>query len=139
MDQDDHRIFFTGLHFRGREKPSLNADPVVRPFDVPGLAPRWSLGRIVSGQLPPFTDWPGPSDINTLLNYLTQNYKIDLSRIYLTGLSMGGGVVWEYAGNNAVYANRLAAIVPICGASWPDQGRAGIMAGANLPVHPRAR
>src|SRR5438477_11811928 len=61
MDQDDHRIFFTGLHFRGREKSSLNPEPIVSPLDVLGLAPRWSLGRIVSGQLPPFTDWPGPN------------------------------------------------------------------------------
>ncbi len=83
---------------------------------------------------PQFTEWPGPSDINLLINYAIQNYRVDESRIYLTGLSMGGGVVWEYAGNNATYANRLAAIIPICGASWPDQGRANIMAGADLAV-----
>jgi pimeloyl-ACP methyl ester carboxylesterase len=83
---------------------------------------------------PQFTEWPGPSDINTLLNYLIQNYRVDQSRIYLTGLSMGGGVVWEYAGSSPVYANRLAGIVPICGASWPDQGRSETIAAANLPV-----
>src|SRR5438874_3491470 len=60
MDQDDHRIFFAGLHFRGREKPSLNAEPVVRPLEVLGLTPRWGLG-IVSGQLSPVTDRPGPN------------------------------------------------------------------------------
>lgn len=83
---------------------------------------------------PQFTEWPGPSDINLLINYAIQNYRVDESRIYLTGLSMGGGVVWEYAGNNATYANRIAGIVPICGASWPDVGRSNVIAGADIAV-----
>src|SRR5438874_9830939 len=60
MDQDHHRIFFAGLHFPRWEKPSLNAEPVVRPLEVLGLTPRWSLG-IVGSQLSPFTDRPGPN------------------------------------------------------------------------------
>src|SRR6267143_192784 len=61
MDQDDHRIFFVGLHFRGREKPSLNIEPVVRPLEVLGLTPSWSLSRVVGSQLSPFTSRPGPN------------------------------------------------------------------------------
>lgn len=83
---------------------------------------------------PQFTSWPTPTGINNIINYLIQNYRVDTNRIYLTGLSMGGGGVWEYAGNNSTYANRLAAIIPVCGASWPEPGRARIIAAANLPV-----
>ena len=83
---------------------------------------------------PQFIDWPTPTDINNIITYLLQNYKVNINRVYLTGLSMGGGVVWEYAGDNSLYANRLAAIIPICGASWPDHDRARIMATANLAV-----
>src|SRR6266699_5851405 len=61
MDEDDHRIFFARLHFRGREKPFLNIEAVVSPLEVLGLTPRWSLSRVVGGQLSPFTDWPGPN------------------------------------------------------------------------------
>ena len=47
-----------------------------------------------------------------LLDEVAGNYNIDLSRIYATGLSMGGGAVWELANK---IADRLAAIIPICG------------------------
>ncbi len=83
---------------------------------------------------PQFTEWPGATDINTLLNYLIANYKVDQKRVYLTGLSMGGGVVWDYVNSSATFANRIAAIVPIAGASWPNQNGANIIAASNLPV-----
>ncbi len=83
---------------------------------------------------PQFINWPGPNDIDLIINYAIKNYRVDVSRIYLTGLSMGGGTVWEYAGNNAVYANRIAAILPVSGASYPDVGRADIIAASNIHV-----
>src|SRR5438105_8726672 len=61
MDQHDHRIFFAGLHFRGWEKPSLNAEVLVRPLEVLSLTPGWNLSRVVGRQLPPVTDRPGPN------------------------------------------------------------------------------
>jgi predicted peptidase len=73
---------------------------------------------------PQFISWPQPGDIQDVINYLIQHYRIDQNRIYLTGLSMGGGTTWEYAGNQSAYANRLAAIVPISGASYPGMGHA---------------
>ncbi len=83
---------------------------------------------------PQFTEWPWASDINTLLDYLVINYKVDIKRIYLTGLSMGGGVIWDYVNFSTAYANRIAAIVPICGASWPNQNGANIIAAANIAI-----
>lgn len=83
---------------------------------------------------PQFINWPSPTDISSIIDYLVQHYRIDENRIYLTGLSMGGGATWEYAGDNSVYASRLAAIIPVCGASWPEPYRANMIAGASLPV-----
>lgn len=83
---------------------------------------------------PQFINWPAPTDISSIIDYVVQHYRIDENRIYLTGLSMGGGATWEYAGDNATYANRLAAIIPVCGASWPEPFRAYTIAAANLPV-----
>ena len=83
---------------------------------------------------PQFINWPTPADIYNVLNYLESTYRINSNRIYLTGLSMGGGTVWNYAGYNSTYANRLAAIIPICGASSPSVFRANVIAAANLPV-----
>ena len=96
---------------------------------------------IVNGQThrfivitPQFVDWPTPGDINNIINYLIQHYRINTSRIYLTGISMGGGVTWDYPGVNSEYANRLAAILPVCGASDPNYSKARTIASANLPV-----
>lgn len=83
---------------------------------------------------PQFTNWPGYAQIYDILNYAVTHYKVDIDRIYLTGLSMGGGCVWEYAGFSKAFAERVAAIVPVCGASGSTQERINNMADANLPV-----
>jgi hypothetical protein len=69
-----------------------------------------------------------------VLNYAVSHYRVNSSRIYLTGLSMGGGAAWDYAGHNSITANRLAAIVPVCGSSYPELPKGRVMAAANLPV-----
>src|SRR5690606_31154255 len=46
------------------------------------------------------------------------HYKSDQSRLYITGLSMGGGGTWLYARD---YPHKPAAIVPICGAATASQ------------------
>ncbi|MBA2744974.1 MAG: carbohydrate-binding protein [Flavisolibacter sp.] len=83
---------------------------------------------------PQFISWPGSGDVENVINYTLANYRVNTQRVYLTGLSMGGGVTWEYAGSGVAQASRLAAIVPICGASWPEFGRARNITQANLPV-----
>ena len=80
---------------------------------------------------PQFKDWPVPADVNAMVDYAIAHYRVDESRIYVAGLSMGGGVAWDYA---VAYPSRIAAVVPICGASWIAQDKMGTVAGANLPV-----
>ena len=85
---------------------------------------------------PQFIDWPSTTNINEIVDYLIRTYKINTSRIYVTGLSMGGGVTWEYAGDDVhpAFGKRVAAIVPVAGASWPDITRSQTMAQNNLAV-----
>ena len=47
---------------------------------------------------------------------------------------MGVGVVWHYAGDDINYGRRVAAIVPIAGASWPAYFRCENIAAANIAV-----
>lgn len=77
-----------------------------------------------------------PSEVNDIINYAFQNYRVDASRVYLTGLSLGGGSTWNYAGASVTNGQRLAAIVPFAGASClcDDHTRDDKIAAAHLPV-----
>jgi predicted esterase len=83
---------------------------------------------------PQYSAWPIASDVEDVINYAINTYNVDISRIYVTGASMGGGATWDYAGNSLEYAKKIAAIVPVCGASSPLSAKAKNMANANLPV-----
>lgn len=80
---------------------------------------------------PQFKQWPTANDVNDVVNYITSTLRVDKSRIYVTGQSMGGGVTWDYGGK---YASKIAAIVPVCGSHTPTQIKAKVIASNNLPV-----
>ncbi len=67
---------------------------------------------------PQFPSWVTPNGdttgLDAFVTYALANYKVNSKRLYMTGLSMGGGGTWDYA---AAHGDRLAAIVPICGAT----------------------
>lgn len=84
--------------------------------------------------MPQFIHWPWPGTTQAIVDYAVKHYRVDKSRIYLTGLSMGGGATWECVGNSKKYAKKIAAIVPVCGASLADSIKAQTIAAANLPV-----
>lgn len=83
---------------------------------------------------PQFSSWPLATDVEAVVNYAMATYNVDEHRIYVTGMSMGGGATWDYAGNSTSSAARLAAIVPVCGASEPNSNRAHNIALTDLPV-----
>ena len=83
---------------------------------------------------PQFSKWPTAEDVEDVVDYAIKNYKVDLKRIYVTGLSMGGGAVWDYASYNNACANKIAAILPISGASSPNKKKIAVIASSNLPV-----
>jgi predicted esterase len=84
--------------------------------------------------LPLDTHIPTPDEIDAVISYAVSHYRVDLSRIYLMGSSQGGGAVWDYAGSSSAHANRLAAIVPFSGVSYPVQEKANIIKYAHVAV-----
>lgn len=65
---------------------------------------------VIAPQLPDHS-WPS-SSLLKLLDEVTGKYKVDRDRIYLTGVSMGGGGAWYLA---AAGPERFAALAPLCG------------------------
>lgn len=66
---------------------------------------------VVSPQCPEGKRWDA-EELNLLLDDIIARLPIDTTRVYLTGLSMGGYGTWKFA---AAYPERFAAIAPVCG------------------------
>ena len=64
-------------------------------------------------------NWWRWEKLDDFLKHAMKTYSIDKDRIYLTGLSMGGGGTWMMASR---HPRTFAALVPICGASKPPAG-----------------
>jgi predicted peptidase len=74
---------------------------------------------VVSPQCPKGKSWE-PFELTALLDDVSEHYKVDPDRVYVTGLSMGGYGTWSLA----MYTpGRFAAIVPICGGGDPMMTR----------------
>ena len=71
---------------------------------------------LISPQCPESTRWNNQTLVLTaLLDDIEAQYNVDKSKVYVTGLSMGGQGTWALA---LAQPNRFAAIAPICG--WTD-------------------
>lgn len=68
---------------------------------------------VIAPQCPINADWEHfLPNLNALLQTVIDTYRVDTSRVYLTGLSMGGSGTWSLA---TEYPDQFAAIIPICG------------------------
>jgi hypothetical protein len=76
-----------------------------------------------------FGDWP-LWYIMEVIEHVKRTLRIDEQRIYLTGLSLGGGGVWTAAES---HPGIFAAIAPVCG-SRNAPSKAKLIADADLPV-----
>jgi predicted peptidase len=82
---------------------------------------------------PQFNELPKNPEILSFIEYAKQHYRVDATRIYLSGLSAGGVATSNFG---AEYPSLLAAIVPMSGVSlWFDlEIKAKSIADGKLPV-----
>jgi hypothetical protein len=83
---------------------------------------------------PQFMGWPSAVNLAGIISYVSNNYRVDADRIYLMGISAGGGGVWDYASASVANSDKLAAIIPFCGTTNPTKTLAGRIAASKLPV-----
>jgi hypothetical protein len=76
-----------------------------------------------------FGDWQSWY-VNEVIDYCKTYLRIDERRIYLTGLSLGGGGTWWTAQD---FPKEFAAIAPVCG-SRNTLSKSCLLAAENLPV-----
>ena len=140
-------LFMTGIGEFGNGTSNL---PNVLKWGVPKEIKNGTFPNsfTVNGQVfrfivitPQFIKFPRPeaNDMDSVLNYIVAHYKVDINRIYITGLSYGGGMCWAYAGANDLFSKRVAAIVPVA-SPIPDGGdttiyaRSRVIAANNVAV-----
>jgi predicted esterase len=84
----------------------LNRWPQHLPFIVltPQLRPT---------EADPDPQWPA-AYIDEVVRHVLSNYRVDLNRIYVTGISRGGTGAWTYA---SAFPEKVAALLPLSGRS----------------------
>jgi predicted peptidase len=108
-------IFLHGMGERGSDPSILTLYGIpkwVEENDAPFIA--------VSPQCPAEHFWPLELDaLDALFAQICARYPVDLARVYLTGLSLGGFGVWAWG---SAYPQRFAALAPVCGGGKPEMG-----------------
>lgn len=82
---------------------------------------------------PQFSRYPSNPEVMSFIEFAKKTFRVDVSRIYLSGLSMGGFVTTDVG---AEHPSEFAAIVPIAGAvsNGDAETKCAKIAGTNLPV-----
>lgn len=93
---------------------------------------KWETFLVLMPQLANKYGWWENFYVDEMMNYATKNLNIDQNRIYLAGLSLGGGGVWYYAAASQTNAQKFAALGVSCGTCQSVDFCN--LAKANLPV-----
>lgn len=105
------------LHGRGESKGPL---AIVKKWGPPKIVESDDLPYIIISPQCPRESWWSNDDqqelLIALLAHVKKQFPVDVERVYLTGLSMGGFGSWELA---ARLPEEFAAVVPICGGGNP--------------------
>ncbi len=72
---------------------------------------------VVAPQMPAYDGWWSVESLDAMLDHILAEYPVDPDRIYLTGASLGGYGVWDWACHRP---GAFAAIAPIAGEGNDD-------------------
>jgi len=136
-------VFFHGIGEEGNGTTQIQAVATNGPPKIIA-AGQWPSSFQVGNQNFKFivispqasVQWQAP-DIDYVISQCKAIYgnRIDPSRIYVTGLSLGGGGVEDFLAYNSANSKSIAAAVICCGASyWSNQTRINNIAQANTPI-----
>lgn len=98
------------LHGAGERGDSLDLVTVHGPPKL-AIAGQSFPFILIAPQCPAGELWDADA-LHALVDEVVRTYRVDETRLYVTGLSMGGYGTWDLAMR---YPDRFAAIAPICG------------------------
>jgi len=127
-------IFIHGIGELGTGLSRLNCCGLPYHAKTGTFPPKFLVNGIYYSYIvisPQFKVRPSASQVQSVIDFAKAKYRIDETRIYVTGLSMGGGSTWDWS---VVYGEKAAAIVPVCAGTAPTTSLAASVATKNLPI-----
>ncbi len=122
-------IFFHGMGERGNGTTEINKVSNIGPPKFVKNGYKFPF-ILISPQLKTsFGNWP-TWYMDEVVEHVRSYLRVDPSRIYITGLSLGGGGAWEYG---YTFPQKVAALVPVCG-GYNTTSKACILANNNIPI-----
>lgn len=103
-------LFLHGAGERGDNPEKVKIHGPAMLCSKPEKAKDWPF-LTVSPQCPGVRFW-SPAQLRVLIDQICDNYPVDRSRIYVTGLSMGGFGTWGLIAHSS---DIIAAAAPLCG------------------------
>lgn len=127
-------VFIHGIGELGTGLSRLNCCGL--PYHIKGgtFPPKFLVNGVYYSYIvisPQFKVRPSAAQVQSVIDFARTRYRIDDTRIYVAGLSMGGGSTWDWS---VFYGEKAAAIVPVCAGTAPTTTLAGSVAGKNLPI-----
>ena len=113
------------LHGGGERGTDIEKVKVHGPLKIAAQRPDFPF-IVIAPQVDTNLIW-STARLDALLDDVQEKYRVDLDRIYVTGLSMGGYGAWHLA---MEFPRRFAALVPISGGATPS----GMCALRHLPI-----
>ena len=105
-------LFLHGMGERGNDLESVKNHGIAKLAETQDF-PFISVSPQCPDDIFRYSTWIQLIDeLKALIDYIVQNYRVDKTRIYVTGLSMGGFGTWELIKS---YPELFAAAAPICG------------------------
>jgi len=136
-------IFMHGSGERGNGTTQVGnvAANAIPKFCAAGATMRFTVGGqtssfvVLSPQLSSYLGYWPAFYVKEMIKYAKANLQIDTNRIYVTGLSLGGGGSWVYAFDSLKNDLNIAALAPVCGTDdgW-DANACNTAAASHLPI-----
>lgn len=123
-------FFFHGIGEKGNGTTELSKVLIAGPPKLISQGYKFPF-IVISPQLKPiFDDW-FPWYMDEVVEYVKKTLRIDETRIYVTGLSLGGGGAWRYG---EYFPEKVAALAPVCGHYNNPEAACAAYIKNNIPI-----
>lgn len=102
------------VFLHGRSLCGHNLNQVLRYGTLDAIKKGMNMPAFVIAPQNPGEAWK-PSKLMDIIEWMEANYKVDASRIYVLGMSLGGYGTMDFAGT---YPDKIAAAMALCGGCY---------------------